>query len=125
MKIRIGTRGSPLALIQAREVRDRLEAVHGPGSHEYEICVIKTSGDRIQDKPLAEAGGKGLFTKEIEEALLAAEIDLAVHSMKDMPTVHPVGLQTSVPFAKAYTTHHRSAAGGLRQFHPVGRVVTC
>jgi hydroxymethylbilane synthase len=90
--IRIGTRGSPLALAQAREVQQRLEAAHGPGRLVFEIRAIKTSGDRIQDRPLSEAGGKGLFTKEIEEALLAGEIDIAVHSMKDMPTVLPDGL---------------------------------
>ena len=94
-KIRIGTRGSALALAQAHEVRGRLEATHGPGGLAFEVRVIKTSGDRIQDRPLAEAGGKGLFTKEIEEALLAGEIDLAVHSMKDMPTVLPAGLAIS------------------------------
>jgi len=91
-KIRIGTRGSPLALAQAREVQQRLEAAHGPGRLDFEVHVIKTSGDRIQDRPLAEAGGKGLFTKEIEEALAAGEIDIAVHSMKDMPTLLPAGL---------------------------------
>jgi hydroxymethylbilane synthase len=92
VKVRIGTRGSPLALAQAREVRERLQDAHGTGAHEFEVCAIKTSGDRIQDRPLAEAGGKGLFTKEIEEALLSGEIDLAVHSMKDMPTMLPAGL---------------------------------
>src|SRR5262245_26273890 len=91
-KIRIGTRGSPLALAQAREVQARLEAAHGPGRLTFEVCVIKTTGDRIQDRPLAEAGGKGLFTKEIEEALIAREVDIAVHSMKDMPTLLPPGL---------------------------------
>jgi hydroxymethylbilane synthase len=92
-KIRIGTRGSPLALAQAHEVQGRLEAAHGASQRlAFEICVIKTTGDRIQDRPLAEAGGKGLFTKEIEEALLAGEVDLAVHSMKDMPTELPPGL---------------------------------
>jgi hydroxymethylbilane synthase len=90
--IRIGTRGSPLALAQAREVRESLEAAHGPGRWVFEVRAIKTSGDRIQNRPLAEAGGKGLFTKEIEEALLAGDIDLAVHSMKDMPTQLPSGL---------------------------------
>jgi hydroxymethylbilane synthase len=90
--IRLGTRGSPLALAQANEVRQRLEAAHGPGRLAFEVRAIKTSGDRIQDRPLAEAGGKGLFTKEIEEALLAGEIDVAVHSMKDMPTLLPPGL---------------------------------
>jgi hydroxymethylbilane synthase len=91
-KIRIGTRGSPLALAQAREVQERLEAAHGPGRLDFEVRAIRTSGDRIQDRPLAEAGGKGLFTKEIEEALAAGEVDIAVHSMKDMPTLLPAGL---------------------------------
>jgi len=91
-KIRIGTRGSPLALAQARQVMAQLVAAQGLGDDDCEIVVIKTSGDRITDRPLAEAGGKGLFTKEIEEALLAGDIDLAVHSMKDMPTVLPDGL---------------------------------
>jgi hydroxymethylbilane synthase len=91
-KVRIGTRGSPLALAQAREVQNRLESAHGPGRFDFEVRVIRTSGDRIQDRPLAEEGGKGLFTKEIEEALIAGEIDIAVHSMKDMPTLLPAGL---------------------------------
>lgn len=90
--IRIGTRGSPLALAQAHEVRARLMAASGRPEGAYAIVVIRTSGDRIQDRPLAEAGGKGLFTKEIEEALIAREVDLAVHSMKDMPTALPWGL---------------------------------
>lgn len=93
--IRIGTRGSPLALAQAHEVRRRLIAAHGTPESLIEIVVIRTSGDRIQDRPLSEIGGKGLFTKEIEEALLAGGIDLAVHSMKDMPTVLPDGLEIS------------------------------
>jgi hydroxymethylbilane synthase len=91
-RVRIGTRGSPLALAQAREVRERLVAAHGAEALAFEIEAIKTTGDRIQNRPLSEAGGKGLFTKEIEEALLAGEADIAVHSMKDMPTVLPAGL---------------------------------
>jgi hydroxymethylbilane synthase len=91
-KIRIGTRGSPLALAQAREVRDRLATAHGLDPGQITIQVIKTSGDRILDRPLADIGGKGLFTKEIEDALLANEIDVAVHSMKDMQTELPAGL---------------------------------
>lgn len=93
----IGTRGSPLALAQAHETRDRLLKAH-PGLREGEIAIriIKTTGDQIQDRSLSEAGGKGLFTKEIEEALLAKEIDLAVHSMKDMPTQLPDGLMMAV-----------------------------
>jgi hydroxymethylbilane synthase len=90
--VRIGTRGSPLALAQAREVCARLEAAHGNQALKLDVRTIKTTGDRIQDRSLSEAGGKGLFTKEIEEALLAGEIDIAVHSMKDMPTVLPAGL---------------------------------
>jgi hydroxymethylbilane synthase len=91
--IRIGTRGSPLALAQAREVRARLMAAHGLPETAFEIVVIKTTGDAIQDRPLAEVGGKGLFTKEIEDALLAGNVHLAVHSMKDMQTVLPAGLE--------------------------------
>jgi hydroxymethylbilane synthase len=91
--IRIGTRGSPLALAQAREVRARLMAAHGLPGTAFDIVVIKTTGDAIQDRPLAEVGGKGLFTKEIEDALLAGNVHLAVHSMKDMQTVLPAGLE--------------------------------
>jgi hydroxymethylbilane synthase len=90
--LRIGTRGSALALAQAHETRARLTAAHGAPEAAFEIVVIKTTGDRVLDRALSEIGGKGLFTKEIEEALLAREIDLAVHSMKDMPTVLPEGL---------------------------------
>ena len=90
--LRIGSRGSPLALVQAREVQSRLARACGLDPAQIEIKVIRTTGDVIQDRPLAEAGGKGLFTKEIEEALLAGNIDLAVHSSKDMPTVLPPGL---------------------------------
>jgi hydroxymethylbilane synthase len=90
--LRIGTRGSPLALAQARMTRAALAQQHGVSEEAIEIVTIRTSGDRIQDRPLSEAGGKGLFTKEIEEALLAGAIDLAVHSAKDMPTVLPDGL---------------------------------
>jgi len=90
--LRIGTRGSPLALVQARMARSRLAAVAGISEEEFEFVVIRTTGDRIQDRSLVEEGGKGLFTKEIEEALLEGRIDLAVHSAKDMPTILPKGL---------------------------------
>ncbi|UCI30658.1 hydroxymethylbilane synthase [Mesorhizobium sp. B4-1-4] len=93
--LKIGTRGSPLALAQAHETQARLMAAHGLPAEAFEIVVISTSGDRIQDRPLSEAGGKGLFTKEIEEALLAGAIDIAVHSSKDMPTQLPEGLELS------------------------------
>ena len=91
-QFRIGTRGSPLALWQARAVRERLAAVTGRDPETIEIKVIKTTGDTIVDRPLAEEGGKGLFTKEIEEALLRGDIDIAAHSAKDMPTILPPGL---------------------------------
>ncbi|HET9904403.1 MAG TPA: hydroxymethylbilane synthase [Xanthobacteraceae bacterium] len=90
--VRVGTRGSPLALAQAGEVKARLLTACGLEADAIAIHVIRTSGDRIQDRPLAEAGGKGLFTKEIEQALADGEIDLAVHSAKDLPTFLPPGL---------------------------------
>ncbi|MEA2938507.1 MAG: hydroxymethylbilane synthase, partial [Alphaproteobacteria bacterium] len=90
--LRIGTRGSPLALAQAGMVRAQLAAAHGLPPEQIEIKVIRTTGDMIRDRPLAEVGGKGLFTKEIEDALIAGAIDLAVHSAKDMPTALPAGL---------------------------------
>lgn len=89
---KIGTRGSPLALWQAHEVRRCLMAAYSLPEAAFEIVVIKVTGDQILDKALKEIGGKGLFTREIEEALLDGGIDIAVHSMKDMPTVQPAGL---------------------------------
>ncbi|KAG9439511.1 hypothetical protein H6P81_019676 [Aristolochia fimbriata] len=92
--IRIGTRGSPLALAQAHETRDKLMATHPELAEEgaIEIIIIKTTGDKILNQPLADIGGKGLFTKEIDEALLEGSIDIAVHSMKDVPTYFPDGM---------------------------------
>jgi hydroxymethylbilane synthase len=84
-----------LALAQARQVATRLAAAHGLAPEQCELVIIKTTGDKITDRPLIEAGGKGLFTKELEEALFAGDIDLAVHSMKDMPAVLPQGLAIS------------------------------
>lgn len=91
--MRIGTRGSPLALAQAYETRARLCTAFDLPTEAFDIAVIKTTGDRIIDRPLKEIGGKGLFTREIEQALSIGEIDLAVHSMKDMPVLQPAGLQ--------------------------------
>lgn len=91
-RLKIGTRGSKLALAQAAETRARLMAAHGLAEVDIEIVTITTTGDTVRDRPLAEIGGKGLFTKEIEEALAASEIDIAVHSMKDMPASLPTGL---------------------------------
>jgi hydroxymethylbilane synthase len=123
--LRIGTRGSALALAQAHQVRTLLCHAHGVTEDEIEIEIIKTSGDMIQDRPLSEAGGKGLFTKEIEEAMLAGRIDLAVHSSKDMPTVLPDGLGL-VAFPKredvrdAFVGHRATALANLPQGATIG-----
>ena len=90
--LKIGTRGSPLALAQAYETRRRLAAAFNLPEDAFEIVVIKTTGDKVLDRPLKEIGGKGLFTREIEDDLLAGRIDIAVHSMKDMPVDQPLGL---------------------------------
>ncbi|TDT72955.1 hydroxymethylbilane synthase [Litoreibacter halocynthiae] len=90
--LRIGTRGSPLALAQAYETRTRLMAAFDLPEEAFEVVVIKTTGDAILDRPLKEIGGKGLFTREIEDDLLSGQIDIAVHSMKDMPVEQPDGL---------------------------------
>ncbi|WP_137129389.1 hydroxymethylbilane synthase [Rhizobium sp. FY34] len=92
---RIGTRGSPLALAQASETRARLMTAHGLPEEMFEIIVLSTKGDRITDRPLSEVGGKGLFTEELEAQLLTGELDFAVHSSKDMPTMLPAGLELS------------------------------
>jgi hydroxymethylbilane synthase len=89
LALKVGTRGSPLALAQAHDVRDRLHALHDGTA--AEIVIINTTGDAVQDRRLSEVGGKGLFTKEIQEALLDGRIDLAVHSMKDVETWLPDG----------------------------------
>ena len=89
---KLGTRGSPLALAQANEARRRLAEAHGWEIERIALQVIRTTGDRIQDRPLAEAGGKALFTKEIDAALIAGAIDAAVHSAKDLPSTMPHGV---------------------------------
>jgi hydroxymethylbilane synthase len=91
-RFRIGTRGSPLALKQAEIVRDLLAKAHGLELAAFEIVPLKTTGDRVLDRPLADAGGKGLFTKEIDDALLTNRVDLGVHSAKDVPTFLPDGI---------------------------------
>ncbi len=90
--LKIGTRGSPLALAQANETRHRLAEAFDLPEEAFSVVVIKTTGDRVLDRPLKEIGGKGLFTREIEEDLSSGAIDIAVHSMKDMPTIQPEGL---------------------------------
>jgi hydroxymethylbilane synthase len=123
--LKLGTRGSPLALTQARMVRAALAAAHGLAPESIEIVTIRTSGDRIQDRPLSEVGGKGLFTKEIEEALIAGGIDFAVHSSKDMPTVLPDGLLLSAFMQRedprdAFISRKAQSIAGLPQGATVG-----
>ena len=90
--LKVGSRGSPLALAQTRQVCERIAAAAAIASDEIEVVVIRTTGDRIVDRPLAEAGGKGLFTKELDEALAAGVVDCAVHSAKDLQTFLPEGI---------------------------------
>lgn len=96
----IGTRGSPLALWQAHHVRSRLADAHGVDENDIAVEIIKTTGDKILDRPLSQVGGKGLFTKELEEAMLDGHIDIAVHSSKDVATVLPDGLFLSAYLAR-------------------------
>lgn len=122
--VRVGTRGSPLALAQAEELRRRLVEACGLDPRSVVIHVIRTSGDRIQDRPLADLGGKGLFTKEIEQALSEGEIDLAVHSAKDLPTWLPPGLAVVayLPREDVRDVVVSRRAGGLQDLPP-GAVV--
>ena len=123
--LKIGTRGSPLALAQAHETRARLMAAFDLPETAFEIVVIKTTGDRVLDRPLKEIGGKGLFTREIEEDLLSGAIDIAVHSMKDMPVEQPEGLllDTYLPredVRDAFVTLAGTAFGDLAEGAVVG-----
>lgn len=119
--IRIGTRGSALALWQARHVKGLLEA----RGHAVTLDVITTTGDRLQDRRLDSVGGKGAFLKEIEEAMLAGEIDLAVHSLKDVPTALPAGLSLAAVLERADPRDVLVSAGpGLAGLRPGSRVGT-
>lgn len=126
--LRIGTRGSPLALAQAHETRDRLAAAFDLSPDAFEVVVIRTTGDDAAliaaDRPLKEIGNKGLFTKEIEEALLAGRIDIAVHSMKDMPVLQPGGLvlDCTLPREDVRDAFVSEAARGIADL-PSGAVV--
>lgn len=122
--MRIGTRGSPLALAQAHETRSRLMAAHGLPEAAFSIEVIQTTGDAVQDRPLSEIGGKGLFTKELEVALFDRRIDIAVHSMKDVATMLPDGLALMAYLERedvrdAFISPHCAAFDDL----PVGAVI--
>ncbi|MEM9551892.1 MAG: hydroxymethylbilane synthase [Pseudomonadota bacterium] len=123
--LKIGTRGSPLALAQAYETRDRLAQAFDLHEEAFEIVVIKVTGDMVQDRALKEIGGKGLFTKEIEEDLLSGKIDIAVHSMKDMPVEQPLGLllETYLPredVRDAFVSHKHQAISDLAEGATVG-----
>src|ERR1700760_531721 len=99
--LRLGTRGSPLALVQAEMVAAALRAAHGWDRDAIEIVTVRTTGDRIQDRPLAEIGGKALWTKELDRALLDGEIDFAVHSMKDVETIRPAAIRIAAMLPRA------------------------
>ncbi len=121
--LRLGTRGSPLALTQARMVAAALSAAHGLRDGDIVIVPIKTSGDRIQDRPLAEVGGKALWTKELDRALNAGEIDFAVHSMKDVETIRPPEIAIAAMMPRADVRDRLIGAeslGGLKADPVVG-----
>jgi hydroxymethylbilane synthase len=118
-RIRLGTRGSPLALVQAGMVRDALKAAHGIAA---EIVVIRTTGDRVQDRALAEIGGKALWTKELDRALLAGEIDCAVHSMKDVETIRPGEIAIAAMLPRADVRDRIIGATSIAQL-PQGAIV--
>jgi len=122
--LKIGTRGSPLALAQAHETRARLMAAFDLPEEAFAIVVIKVTGDAIQDRPLKDIGGKGLFTREIEEALLDGAIDIAVHSMKDMPVLQPAGLllDTYLPREDVRDAFVAQEAGSLKDLPAGARV---
>jgi hydroxymethylbilane synthase len=101
IRFRLGTRGSPLALVQANLVRDALAAAHGWQAEEIALVTIRTTGDKVQDRPLAEIGGKALWTRELDRALLAHEVDGCVHSMKDVETIRPESIVIAAMLPRA------------------------
>ena len=111
--LRLGTRGSPLALTQAALVRDALCTAHGWPADAVETVVIRTTGDRVQDRALAEIGGKALWTKELDRALLAGEIDCAVHSMKDVETIRPEAIAIAAILPRADVRDRLIGAGSI------------
>ncbi|MEG3124543.1 hydroxymethylbilane synthase [Sphingomonas sp. GB1N7] len=121
---RIGTRGSPLALTQAGMVRDALYAAHGWSDGAVEIVPIRTTGDRVQDRALAEIGGKALWTKELDRALLDGEIDCAVHSMKDVETLRPAEIAIRAMLPRADVRDRLIGAENIAAIRPNGVVGT-
>lgn len=124
LPLRLGTRGSPLALAQARMVSTALRAAHGWGEGAIAIIPIKTSGDRIQDRALAEIGGKALWTKELDRALFEGEIDFAVHSMKDVETIRPPGIMIAAMLPRADVRDRLIGAQTLGHLPPAPRIGT-
>jgi len=122
--LRLGTRGSPLALAQAHMVAAALAAAHGPAEGAVTIVPIRTTGDRVQDRPLAEIGGKALWTKELDRALLADEIDFAVHSMKDVETIRPAGIAIAAMLPRADVRDRLVGATAIDAIPAGGRVGT-
>ena len=122
IKFRLGTRGSPLALTQAGMVRAALCAAHGWREDEVATVVIRTTGDRVQDRPLAEIGGKALWTKELDRALLDREIDAAVHSMKDVETIRPAAIRIAAMLPRADVRDRLIGAESVADL-PAGAVV--
>ncbi|MBA3898442.1 MAG: hydroxymethylbilane synthase, partial [Sphingomonadaceae bacterium] len=122
--VRLGTRGSPLALAQAHMVKTGLIAAHGWGENAVEIVTIVTDGDRIQDRPLAEIGGKALWTKALDRALLAREIDFAVHSMKDVETLRPAGIAIAAILERADVRDRLIGAASIDALERGARVGT-
>jgi hydroxymethylbilane synthase len=118
----LGTRGSPLALAQARMAAQALEEAHGWPRGSVTIVTVRTSGDRIQDRPLAEVGGKALWTKELDLALLAGETDCSVHSMKDVESERPAALHLAAMLPRADVRDRLIGAGSLDDL-PHGAVV--
>ena len=117
-RLRLGTRGSPLALVQAHMVRDALVAAHGLPADAIEIVPVRTTGDRVQDRALAEIGGKALWTKELDRALLSGEIDFAVHSMKDVETVRPEAIVIAAMLRRADVRDCLIGAASLDALRP-------
>jgi hydroxymethylbilane synthase len=122
--LRIGSRGSPLALVQARMVAEALREAHGWGPERIEIVAITTTGDQIQDRPLAEVGGKGLWTKELDRALLDGRTDISVHSMKDVETLRPAELMIGAMLPRANVCDRLIGAESIEALPHWGRVGT-
>ena len=123
-KIRLGTRQSPLAMAQARETRERLCATHGWAEDAVELVPVRASGDKVQDRPLAEIGGKALWTKELDQWLAEGRIDAAVHSMKDVETLRPETLAIGAILPRADIRDVLVGAASIAEIPPGARIGT-